>query len=256
MSYGKKLEDPEASLATLRTYFETLGIDTPEIRMHKLGALLGSRVDRVRLFRQDEDTRIMVSVTPLDPAQLGQMAQPDPLGFVEVGGPNVTIDLTVKEDGSVALGLEDGSTLAGQDLAQLSRAVEDPADTQEFDVPLGDEYISAQEAADRLGVAKSTVTRRIKENEVIGFRVFKKALRIPRAQFANGDVVGGINDVISLFEGDHKETWHFLSSSIFYGDSAPRPIDRLRAARGQRALKDCLEELKAAKASYDYGDHF
>ena len=131
-----------------------------------------------------------------------------------------------------------GSVLAGQDLAALADASmpETPPPVHDFDIPPDDACFTAAEAARLLGVAKSTVTRRIGKNELIGFRVFKNALRIPRDQFRNGDVVDGVADILALFridspDGetpvDHKTAWTFLASTVYPGDAAPRPIDRL-----------------------------
>lgn len=156
--------------------------------------------------------------------------------------------------------------LEGQDLAALAEAStpETPPPVEGFDTPLDDDCLTAAEAASLLGVAKSTVTRRIGKNELIGFRVFKHALRIPRDQFRNGDVVDGIPDILALFGidspggetlVDHKAAWIFLASTVYPGDPAPRPIDRLRAASPGSPTSRVVEELALAKQSLDYGDH-
>ena len=156
--------------------------------------------------------------------------------------------------------------LEGGDLAALT--TEDTPDTSlqvgEFHAPLDDVYFTASKAAQFLGVDKSTVTRRIRNNGLIGFRIFKNALRIPRDQFKDGDIIEGIADILSLFEThsadgnrvlDHKAAWAFLASTIYPGDVDPRPIDRLRATSVDRPVSAVLEELALAKQSLDYGDH-
>ena len=135
---------------------------------------------------------------------------------------------------------------------------------EDFDTPSADVYLTAAETASLLRVDKSTVTRRIKKNELIGFQVFTNALRIPREQFRNGDVVPGIADVLAFFKTDtsdnrtsvdHKATWSFLASTIYAGDVAHRPIDRLRAASLESRTSTVLEEIALAKQSLDHGDH-
>ena len=124
--------------------------------------------------------------------------------------------------------------------------------------------LSAAHAADLLGVAKSTVTRKIEKNEVVGFRTFTNALRIPEEQFEHGDVVVGIPQVLALFteessEGqmhaDHKGAWDFLTIVVYPGDAAPRPIDRLKAGMRSRKSHEVVAELGRVKESLDYGDH-
>lgn len=110
-----------------------------------------------------------------------------------------------------------------------------------------------------LGVAKSTVTRRIEKDEIMGFRMFTNALRVPREQFIDGDVVPGIPEILALFETetgsggriDHKAAWMFLASTVYAGDVEPQPIDRLRAAAGTSGTGNAVVELALAKESLD-----
>ena len=99
---------------------------------------------------------------------------------------------------------------------------------------------------------------------MVGFQVFKNALRIPKIQFRNGDVVPGVAEIIALFKAessngiiraDHKSVWDFLTSTIYPGDVAPRPIDRLRSASPNSSISSVVAELALAKQSFDYGDH-
>ena len=172
--------------------------------------------------------------------------------------------ISVAETGSINVVTQ--SLLEGQDLGGLATATTPHGlvSTQAFDLPRDDVYLTAAETARFLGVAKSTVTRRIEKAGLIGFRVFKNALRIPRDQFKNGDVVDGVPNILALFEivteggetaVDHKGAWAFLNSTIYPGDTAPRPIDRLRTASSRRPTKTVVAELALAKQSLDYGDH-
>ncbi len=77
-------------------------------------------------------------------------------------------------------------------------------------------------------------------------------------------MLDGIADVLSLFEShseeggtlvDHRAAWAFLASTIYPGDVAPRPIDRLRSTSTDRPVSSIVEELALAKQSLDYGDH-
>ena len=156
--------------------------------------------------------------------------------------------------------------LRGDDLSELLGRVPTPPVTTpmpEFDLPR-DSYISSAGAAKLLGVAKSTVTRRIERNEIIGFRVFKHALRIPKDQFIDFDVVPGIREVLALFalpghapsrSVDHRGAWIFLNTDLFAGDPDPRPIDRLRNAARTHDTERVLVDLTRAKQSLDRGDH-
>ena len=158
----------------------------------------------------------------------------------------------------------DSATLRGEDLPKLRRNAErfpPPAPSVRPDPP-SDVYLTPASAAARLGVAKSTVTRRIAQDQLIGFRLFTRALRIPKDQFVGDDVVPGIQDVLILFARgehgpvDHKAAWTFLNSDLFHGDTDPRPIDRLRTAAATGTTSALLSELARTKDSLDRGDHF
>ena len=47
----------------------------------------------------------------------------------------------------------------------------------------------------------------------------------------------------------------FLCSTFYPGDSAPRPIARLRAASAERPPQAIVAELTLVKESLDHGDH-
>ena len=178
------------------------------------------------------------------------------------------IDFTVDPGGrTLRIDVGDENILEGEDLAALVASV-DPAGKSAPARGFGpqtidDGYLTAAEAARMLGVAKSTVTRRIEQDEMVGFRMFKNALRVPREQFIDGDVVPGIPEILALFGTetapggriDHKVAWMFLESTIYAGDAEPRPIDRLRAAAGTVRTGNAVVELALAKESLDYGNH-
>ena len=54
---------------------------------------------------------------------------------------------------------------------------------------------------------------------------------------------------------DHKGAWDFLTTVVYPGDAAPRPIDRLKAGMRSRKSHEVVAELGRVKESLDYGDH-
>lgn len=176
------------------------------------------------------------------------------------------LEISVARDiGTWAIDFVKPQQLQGEDLGQLQANAPTSAIASGLQSDLlGEAYLSAAEAARCLGVAKSTVTRRIERNEMIGFRAFKQALRIPKDQLLDGDVVPGIRDVLSLFARpgvsgkdavDHKSAWLFLGGELFHGDPDPRPIDRLRGAARTATTEQILAELVRVKNSVDRGDY-
>ena len=61
----------------------------------------------------------------------------------------------------------------------------------------------------RLGIARSTLHRWQKLNEVIAFRTGGRKFVFPIAQFVDGRPVGGIKEVVSLFD-DPRLAWRWL----------------------------------------------
>lgn len=180
---------------------------------------------------------------------------------------NTMLDIFVQRPlGTWRIELSPTPELRGQGLAELRRkapALPDSSGTPSYDLPR-DAYLTAPAAAKYLGVDRSTVTRRVGRNELIGFTVFKRALRIPKDQFLGPDVVPGVPDVLALFSRplttsgtpvDHKSAWAFLASDLFHGDPQPRPIDRLRDAAAKGTTEVVLANLARAKESLDRGDH-
>lgn len=207
----------------------------PEAVRQLLADLVLPRIDRIRLFASQAGERIIVREIPIP-----------------------TVALTLKEDGTISFDVESDTALVGDDLSALETITQVDEALAEFDDPEADDFVSAQDIADELRVDKTTITRRIKNNRLLGYQGFKRDWLIPRTQFKGGNVVPGIAEMIALFDNEHRETWFFLSSKFFYGDDNPRPIDRLRALKrsDKAALEACITELKAMKSSYDHGDHF
>jgi len=229
----------------------------PEAVRQALAELVLPHIDRIRLFASQASGREMVRevVVPSVNADRAALRRE---GFNKVEDPEITVALTLKEDGTISFGVESESALIGEDLSALANIVDVEEKAAGYDDPTTDDFISAQEIADELGVDKTTITRRIKSNRLLGYQGFKRDWLIPRAQFKDGDVAPGIAEMIAMFDDDHRETWFFLSSNLFYGDDHPRPIDRIRALKrsDKAGLADCLAELKSAKSSHDHGDHF
>ena len=157
---------------------------------------------------------------------------------------------------------EADAELRGETLDELRRKA--PHGPGPGDTPMAHACFTAATAATYLGVDRSTITRRVGHNQLIGFTVFKRALRIPKEQFLESDVVPGIPDVLTLFPNptatsrnsiDHRSAWAFLAGDLFHGDSDPRPIDRLRAAAATGTTELVLADLVRAKESLDRGDH-
>ncbi len=195
--------------------------------------LLASQINRVRLFqaRRDGYTKVLERRVGRDVADSEAEAE---------AGRLTSLDHAVRDA-----------------MAELTNL----GGVRRIDIALDLTVGSAAEAAAMLGVAKSTITRRIEKGEIIGFRGFKKSLRIPKDQFNDADVVAGIAAILALFaceDGtayDHKQAWIFLCSTLYSGDSAPRPIDRLRAASRERPPQMIVAELTLVKESLDHGDH-
>ena len=246
-----------------------------------LAVLLAMPINRVRLFQARRDgyakvleRRVGVDLEDsvsdagttnrmksLDEAVRDAMAKLTNLRAVR--NVDIALDLTVDgEDEALAADIDPDPLLEGQDLSTLSSAgLEHHTSGAESEFPTDKSYLTAAQAAAMLGVAKSTITRRIAKGEIIGFRGFKKSLRIPKDQFKDGNVVAGVGETLALFERkdsatlDHKEAWTFLCATLYPGDSAPRPIDRLRAASRERPPQLIVAELTMVKESLDHGDH-
>lgn len=145
-------------------------------------------------------------------------------------------------------------TLVGQDISALASDATDIELPNFEDEPFDDSYWSANEAATHFGVSKSTITRKIKAGELIGFKLFKNALYVPKEQMDGKNLIKGISDVLKMFESDHYDAWQFLTADVFYGEPLPRPLDRLRNAKAN-SLQDVLSEIKVAASGFEFGSH-
>ncbi len=275
---------PHRVFAEIQHWLAEPAIRSPFDPRLTLATMLAPMIGHIRLFptTKDEDPKVLewsintdtgASPVPSEPANLAADFEQLRDAIEKLLTPQGTSDIDLflglsvdPSDESLSIDVTTEPVLEGENLTVLATPSkpEISPPVEEFYAPLDDVYFTASKAAQLLGVDKSTVTRRIRNNELIGFRVFKNALRIPRDQFKNGDVVDGIADVLSLFEThsvdgntfpDHKAAWAFLASTIYPGDVAPRPIDRLRATSIDRPVSAILKELALAKQSLDYGDH-
>ena len=171
---------------------ELMQASPPVTRGSVFAILLASQINRVRLFqaRRDGYTKVLERrvgrdvadseaeaeagrLTSLDQAVRDAMAELTNLGGVR--RIDIALDLTVgSADEALSTVIDTDPLLEGQDLSTLSSQGPTPATSvAEFELPTDESYLSAAEAAAMLGVAKSTITRRIEKGEIIGFRGFK-----------------------------------------------------------------------------------
>ena len=267
--------------ASLEAYVNELNELDPAKRSFAVAALLAPMIRHVRLYEADDATLAKIAECSLSPrpetdgfgpesagtSGLLKYARLPPLVFETVKSAlpaGTGIDFVVEDSGCVSVAIGQPPVLGGENLAALGQQEVPPSPEPPIPSAVADAFLSAAGAADLLGVAKSTVTRRVEKNEVIGFRTFTNALRIPTEQFVDGVVVAGIPEVLSMFtersvcgetHTDHKGAWDFLSTTVYPGTGAPRPIDRLRAGMRSRTSAEVVADLAGAKESLDYGDH-
>ena len=247
-------------------------------------ALLASKIDRVRFLETADDGLSSVAESSLAPGEEVESfwkQLSDVVDFPDTGlhvfsslsskeasqtsyEPIACVDLVADDSGGVSVSIGQAPPLEGENLLTLAeRGAEPVPDSVDSNKNVGS-YLSAGYAAALLGVAKSTITRKIDRNEVIGFRAFTNKLRIPKEQFVDGTVVTGIPQILAMFQEqlpdgkmytNHRGAWNFLSTVVFPGDSMPRPIDRLKVAMENRKSHDAVAEISRVKESLDYGDH-
>ena len=106
-------------------------------------------------------------------------------------------------DESLSIDVTTEPVLEGEDLATLPTASTPETSPLSRSLPVFRLMMSISQLPMPQNFSTLTSPRlhaAIKNNELIGFRLFKNVLRIPREQFKNGDVVDGIADILSLFE--------------------------------------------------------
>ena len=279
-----ELQAGHGALASLEAYIAALNELEPSNRRFAVAALLAPRIGRVRLFRSNGNALAAVAECAMSPntegggfwsdvsnatgvprsalATLGTLPNSDIVGAALA--PVACIDLVEDDAGNVAVSIGQAPPLEGESLLALGEQGAAPLPASSASPPPAGSFLSAAGAAALLGVAKSTVTRKIDKNEVIGFRTFTNALRVPKEQFMHGNVVAGIPQILAMFAdessdgkrfADHRGAWDFLTMAVYPGDTAPRPIDRLKAGMRNRKSRDVVAELGRVKESLDYGDH-
>ena len=154
--------------------------------------------------------------------------------------------------------------LKGQDLREIAEADRADEEPHGAEWPCDDNCLTLEQAVRVLHDDEAEIRRAVDHNRLVGLIQPDNAYRIPAEQFCDGTVVPGVAEVLCLFarQGDngdridHREAWFFLRTNLYAGDSAPRPIDKLRDAVAKGKTQEVIAELARAKESLDYGDHF
>jgi excisionase family DNA binding protein len=108
-----------------------------------------------------------------------------------------------------------------------------PEDIRRFVVrlPAGADMLTATQAADRLGVSRTTIYDWVDSGRLIGWRGTKQGLIIPAEQIAGpGKVLDGIEDVLKIIDNPEL-AWAFLSQTWPFADDVARPVDKLKAGQ-------------------------
>ena len=268
MAKSKTERNSTQKMELLVNYIQSLKSGTDSKSLPTVGDLLASRVRRIRLWQGGHGLPVKVREVGLpkrsrlsdsDMNTRFRNLEADLLKVLdEIEDPDIAVDLTMDmRNGAVSLALQMEVPLVGEDLSAIVEASDDDEyDYPKFrDEPFDDSYWSVAEAAKALGVAKSTITRRIKANQIIGFRLFKNAIYVPREQFVRQVPVKGVLEVLKFSGYNHVWTWKFLDSSVFYGEEKDRPIDRLKACRTEKTLKSCLAQLEWYYVGFAGGSH-
>ncbi len=95
--------------------------------------------------------------------------------------------------------------------------------------------ISADQAAHRLGISKTSVLERFKKGQLLGWRETRqKAVRFPVWQFAHDEVLTGLPKVLSILSKSSQiDDWGRIMFFLNPRDSleGKRPLDALREGR-------------------------
>jgi excisionase family DNA binding protein len=91
------------------------------------------------------------------------------------------------------------------------------------------ELISAEEAAERLGVSRATVYNWLESRRLLGWRLTRQGTLIPAEQIlGRGELVRGIDRVMEVLP-DARAAWRFLTEESPFFDTPRRPIDALKS---------------------------
>ena len=160
MAQSKMSGNPTRNLKVLGDYMRSLESDTASVA--SVGELLGSRIDRVRLFRGDRTKKEMVKEVSLRKQSMARVARDARTGKVlgrdiqsvldQIEDPEIAVDLTLDMDsGTVSLAVEMEPALVGQDLSSLVKEKDAGQFPSFVDEPFDDEFWSAEDAATHLG---------------------------------------------------------------------------------------------------------
>jgi hypothetical protein len=100
--------------------------------------------------------------------------------------------------------------------------------------------LSAQQAAQELGISKAAILKRYKKGQVIAWREERQhAVRFPIWQFKDHRVLDGVEEVLRMLNASSRlddlgRMLFFLSNRGFLGGK--RPLDCLREGRLERVL--------------------
>ena len=264
------MQSPPARLGT-KFCFMLATLLAPVIGHVRLFQTAKDKLPNVLEWSTDSDTRASVFLS--GPANLATEMVQLRDSLENLLGPRSASDIDVflglsfdPSDESLSIDVTTEPILEGEDLATLaaaSTAATSPR-VEDFHVPLDDVYFTASKAAELLGVDKSTITRRIGKNELIGFRIFKNALRIPKDQFKDAKYSTALQTYSPSSRVIPSKAIHlsitrplgpFSIQRSFLGTSLPGPSIVWRATSIDRPVSAVLEELALAKQSLDYGDH-
>lgn len=141
-----------------------------------------------------------------------------------------TIVQTLKRAGRPKQGPAEVTSI---DAAPVSAPKPIPERLRRFTVPAADtgEFINASDAAQRLGVSRSTIYAWIEEGIVLGWRQTGPGLFIPAEQIrGERDVVPGLKELGDIV-ADPRLLWSFLSQPQPFEDEVRRPIELLASNR-------------------------
>lgn len=125
--------------------------------------------------------------------------------------------------------------IAAAELEALAEPVpeEVPEHLRPFFVRRGraDDLIGVSEAAQRLGISRTTVYDWVERRKLLAWKPTKRGYRIPVAQILGpGKLIPGLSRVLDEID-DPELAWAFLTQAWPFADTTARPLDKL--ARGE-----------------------